>query len=145
MIHQKKINLDITNIKEVPIKFIYIFYISLSGFNSLNQLENKLNNFICTKKINNPFSFDINAYMNISGKKKIKYIYENNKMYIIHDCIKFSDYFLLFILILFQKIQFIVLMELLELIVFIQKTLIEYLLVLLKKMKNLMQKLLNLI
>jgi hypothetical protein len=56
-----EINLDITNIKEVPIKFIYIFYISLSGFNSVNQLENKLNNFICTKNLNAPFSFDINA------------------------------------------------------------------------------------
>ena len=96
MIHQKKINLDITNIKEVPIKFIYIFYISLSGFNSLNQLENKLNNFICTKNLNNPFSFDINAYMNKRGKRKIKYIFEGNKICIIHDCIKFSDYFFTF-------------------------------------------------
>ena len=61
----------------------YKFEITLEGFNSEKELEEKLNNFICTKNFNDPFLFDINTYMNktinklpYSGTPKpyIKYI-----------------------------------------------------------------------
>ena len=69
-----EINLDTTNIKEIPIKLLYKFEITLRGFNSEKELEERLNNFICTKNFNDPFLFDINTYMNKKKDNINKYV-----------------------------------------------------------------------
>ena len=51
-IDTSEINIDTTNIKNVPIKLIYIFPISDKGNDKKDKiLENKLNDFICAKNI----------------------------------------------------------------------------------------------
>lgn len=98
-----EINLDTTNIKNVPIKLIYTFNISISDYNDAkNILENKLNNFICSKnfkdqenkfpsytKINDFkysdyfFTFIFhhisnNHFLSIKGVIRIDFIYSKN-------------------------------------------------------------------
>ena len=88
-----EINLDTTNIKEIPIKLLYKFEITLRGFNSEKELEERLNNFICTKNFNDPFLFDINTYMNKKAKKLLSRIPKPILKYI-----KYSEHFFTFCL-----------------------------------------------
>ena len=98
-----EINLDTTNIKNVPIKLIYTFKISIRYYNDEDKiLENKLNNFICSKIFKNKD----NKYPSYSKVNDFKY----------------SDYFFTFFFIILLIL--LVLMELIELILFIQKILI---------------------
>ena len=101
-IDTSEINLDTTNIKNVPIKLIYIFPISIKGYNNEGEkLENKLNNFICTKNFKDPFSIDmqtyLNSYLNIEKNKR-----PSSRI----NHIKYSDYFFTFIFNYFSETHF---------------------------------------
>ena len=98
-----EINLDTTNIKEVPIKLLCIFDIALNGFDAEKQLEERINNFICAKKFKYPFHFNIKAYMN-KEEGKNKYFANNFNQKV--ECIKYSDYFFSFFFkCLYEKIE----------------------------------------
>lgn len=91
-IDTSEINLDTTNIKNIPIKLIYIFPISIKGYNKEGEkLENKLNNFICAKNFKNPFAIDMQSYaisyLNIEKNKR-----PSSRV----NHIKYSDYFFTF-------------------------------------------------
>ena len=97
-INTSEINLDITNIKNVPIKLIYIFPISIKGYNREGEkLENRLNNFICAKNFKNPYSIDFKSYLNIDKNKR-----PSSRI----NHIKYSDYFFTFIFNYFSDTHF---------------------------------------
>lgn len=100
-----EINLDTTNIKEIPAKFFYDFEIKCSRSEESEQIERKLNNFICTKKFENPKAFDIYKYMN--KEKDNNFLLMSKRHYI-----RFSDYFFTFYLKLSYGQQQKMLMEL---------------------------------
>ena len=83
-----EINLDTSNIKTVPLKFLYqIENIDVNKFKTQNQLNNILNDFTFSpRNIENPLNFDINAYMkkqvcNFNQNDFNKYIKINDNFY----------------------------------------------------------------
>ena len=141
LIDTSEINLDTTKIKEVPIILFCIFNISLIGLDAENQLQERLNNFICAKNFKNPFSFNIGNYMNKQENKNKYYIdsFMSRTKYI-----KYSDYFFTFYLncyteLLIEEINGVIRID------FIYSENFDRIFIgIVKKMKNLMLKLLNL-
>ena len=89
LIDTSEYDLDTSNVKKVPLKLIHIFSISLFGQNPEYDLEAKLNNFICTKNFNDPYSFDIGAYMG-NNENNGSFLFQRVKY------IKYSDNFFTF-------------------------------------------------
>ena len=83
-------NLDISNIKEIPLILIYSFEISLQR-GTHKQLENRLNNYINSKNSNN--TIDQFEYKYIPNNRDQFLYFCNSK------CVKYCDNFITFFLI----------------------------------------------
>ena len=65
-----EINLDTTNRKKVPITLYFTFDISLKEKHLKIQLEKRLNKYICTKNVTDPFLFHKNKFLTKTKYKK---------------------------------------------------------------------------
>ena len=76
--NKKEIDLNTSNIRNMPLKFLYYFQnINVNKFNGQNQLIKILNDFVgLPKNQENPLNFDINAYIHKQQPNNNQYNYK---------------------------------------------------------------------